>query len=69
MKKKAQVRTDRRGRKSRSVEEIGFGLTRRNKKDEGEEEVGGQQSGRGRGVRTEISGSVGQQGMTVENWG
>lgn len=67
MKKKAQVRTDRRGRKSRSVEEIGFGLTRRNKKDEGEEEVGGQQSGRRRGVRAEINGSVGQQGMTVEN--
>lgn len=69
MKKKAQVITDRRSRKSRSVEEIGFGLTRRNKKDEGEEEVGGQQRGRGRGVRKEISGSVGQQGMTVDNWG
>lgn len=53
------------------MEEIGFGLTRRNKKDEGEEEVGGQQRGRGRGERRrkEISGSVGQQGMTVENWG
>lgn len=38
MKKKAQVRTDRRSRKSRSVEEIGFGLTRRKRKDEGEEE-------------------------------
>lgn len=32
MKKKAQVRTDRRGRKSRSVEEIGFGLTRGTKR-------------------------------------
>lgn len=69
MKKKAQVRTERRSRKSRSAEEIGFGLTRRNKKDESEEEVGGQQRGKGRGVRKEISGSVGQQRMTVPNWG
>lgn len=44
----ARVRTKRMRRKSGSVEEIGFGPTRRNKKDEGEEEVGGQQRGRGR---------------------
>lgn len=44
------------------MEEIGFGLTRRNKKDEGEEEVGGRQRS-----RKEISGSAGQQGTAVAN--
>lgn len=44
--KKLDAKTERASGKSGSVEEIGFGLAQKDKRNEGKEEVGGSEGGR-----------------------
>lgn len=68
--KKLDAKTESASGKSGSVEEIGFGLTQKDKRNEGKEVVGGSEGGRQRGelgweweggIRR-INGSVGREG-------